>query len=249
LFWTFDDLRVRDARALCQSVALARGETWLTPEDRARVLDAFGIPLVTRAIVRSEDEAATAAVCVGYPIAMKVESPNVLHKTDAGAVRLDLRDETAVRTAFRDLADRFPDVVVAGAETTVAVEPMVSGVETLVGVVSDPIFGPLVAFGRGGVETEVMRDVAFRVAPLSDHDVDELMHEVRCFPLLAGHRGRPRADVQKLREIVLRVSLLAQHVPELRELDLNPVIALAEGHGCRVVDARISVAPVSSATP
>jgi acetyltransferase len=119
---------------------------------------------------------------------------------------------------------------------------MLRGVETIVGAADDPTFGPLVAFGLGGVDTEVLHDVAFRIAPLSEQDVDSLVHGIRSFPLLLGYRGRPAADLAALRELLLRVSLLAQRIPELRELDLNPVIVLPAGHGCRIVDARARVA-------
>ena len=116
------------------------------------------------------------------------------------------------------------------------------GVETFIGVASDPTFGPLVGFGIGGVDVELLGDVRFRIAPLTDRDADELLHEIRGYRLLEGYRGRPPADVEALRDILLRVSRLAEDRPEIAELDLNPVMALSPGKGCRVVDARILVA-------
>jgi len=125
----------------------------------------------------------------------------------------------------------------------VLLQPMIcGGTETLLGVTHDPLFGPLVAFGLGGINVEVLGDVRFRVAPLTDRDADDLLHEIRGYPLLTGHRGRPAADLAALRDALLRMSCLAECVPEIAELDLNPVIALAPGAGCRVVDARIRVA-------
>jgi acyl-CoA synthetase (NDP forming) len=115
------------------------------------------------------------------------------------------------------------------------------GVETIVGLAHDPVFGPLVAFGLGGVNVEVFGDVRFRIAPLTDRDADDLLHEIRGLPLLRGHRGRAAADMEALRDVLLRMSRLAEEVPEISEVDLNPVIALAPGHGCRIVDARIRV--------
>src|SRR5262249_39145677 len=115
------------------------------------------------------------------------------------------------------------------------------GVETMMGVSQDPSFGPLVAFGLGGIHVEVLADVQFRIAPLTDRDADELLHGIRGVPLLNGYRGQPAADLESLREMLLRVSRLAVEVPELVELDLNPVIAMPPGHGCRIVDARIKV--------
>jgi acyl-CoA synthetase (NDP forming) len=117
------------------------------------------------------------------------------------------------------------------------------GVETMIGISDDPMFGPLVAFGLGGINVEILRDVHFRLAPLTDNDADELLHGIRGLPLLQGYRGHPPADLEALRELLLRISRLAVDVPEVAELDLNPVIALAPGQGCRVVDARIRVQP------
>jgi acyl-CoA synthetase (NDP forming) len=119
------------------------------------------------------------------------------------------------------------------------------GVETLFGITHDQLFGPLVAFGIGGVNVEAIGDIRFRVAPLTDRDADELLRDIRGYALLTGHRGRPPADVEALRDTLLRMSCLAEQVPEIEDLDLNPVIALAPGAGCRVIDARIKVAPPS----
>jgi acyl-CoA synthetase (NDP forming) len=113
----------------------------------------------------------------------------------------------------------------------------------MIGVTQDRLFGPLVASGMGGIHVEVVRDVAFRIAPLTDRDVDELLRGIRAFPLLQGYRGQPPADLDALRETLLRISRLAESVPEILELDLNPVIALSSGQGCRIVDARIRVGP------
>ena len=248
-FKSFDSIHPREARKLCQLVVASRGDTWLTSEELTRVLDAFGLPLAAGANARSEQQAAEIAALVGYPVVLKVQSTAVLHKTDVSGVRLDLADEPAVRGAFRDLAERFPDVVKPGAEASVQVQPMLTGVEMLVGVTDDPTFGPLIGFGLGGVAAEVIRDVAFRIAPLSDRDVEELLSSVRSYRLLQGYRGHPRADIEALREVLCRVSLMAQHIPELRELDLNPVIVLPNGQGCRIVDARVRVSGRSTDAP
>jgi acyl-CoA synthetase (NDP forming) len=121
------------------------------------------------------------------------------------------------------------------------------GVETMIGVAADRLFGPLIGFGLGGIFVELMGDMRFRIAPLTDRDADELIHDIRGFPLLDGYRGQPAADVDALRDVLLRISRLADEVPEIVELDLNPVIALPDGHGCRIVDARIRVRPVTKA--
>ena len=234
---------------MCREVVAVRGDTWLTAEELSRLLNAFGLPLAPKAMVRSEAEAAATASIIGFPVVLKIDAPGVLHKTESGGVRLNLSTERAVQTAFRDIAERFPEVRHAGAASAVFVQPMLTGVETIVGLTEDPTFGPLIAFGSGGIDTEVHHDVAFRLAPLTDREADTLMQSVRCYPLLQGHRGRPAADLRALSDVILRVSLLGEHIPEVRELDLNPVIALPAGHGCRVVDARARVGPAIQQVP
>jgi acyl-CoA synthetase (NDP forming) len=120
---------------------------------------------------------------------------------------------------------------------------LTSGVETMIGIAADPLFGPLIGFGLGGVYVELMADMGFRIAPLTDRDADELIHTIRGFKRLEGYRGQPAADIDALRDVLLRISRLADEVPEIVELDLNPIIALPDGHGCRIVDARIKVGP------
>jgi acetyl coenzyme A synthetase (ADP forming)-like protein len=240
--WGFDDVNADEARRLCREVVAARGDTWLTPEELTRVLNAFGLPLIPSPVARSEDDAAAVAALIGLPVVLKVSSPEILHKSEAGAVLVNLTTESAVRSGFKELASKVPDTLKPGSDSAIVVQPMITnGIETLIGVTADPLFGPLVAFGLGGVQVEVLRDVAFRIAPLTDKDADDLMRSVRGFALLQGHRGRPAADIDALKDLVLRVSVMSASVPEIQELDLNPVIALPAGHGCRIVDARIKV--------
>jgi acetyl coenzyme A synthetase (ADP forming)-like protein len=241
MFWGFENARPDDARALCREIIRTRGDSWLTGEEVSHVLGAFGVPLLVSLHVRSADEAAEAASRVGYPVVLKVNSLEVLHKSDVGGVKANLGDERAVRDAFSDLATRFPAIAAAGRTDSVTVQPMLHGAEILIGLTEDPVFGALVAFGLGGTDAEVFRDVGFRIAPLTDRDADDLIHGIRSFPLLTGYRGRPNTDLEALREVLLRVSLIGQHVPEILELDLNPVIALPQGQGCRVVDARVRI--------
>ncbi len=242
LFWTFDDVHVDEARAICRQ-ALARGDTWLTDHDVWGVLNAFGVPVAVHSLARTADEAAAFASIIGFPVAAKLASTKVTHKTELGAVRLNLASAAEVRAAFEDIVARTQRIVGPDAVDGVVIQPMITGgVETLIGITHDALFGPLVGFGIGGINVEVLGDVRFRVAPLTDRDADDLLHEIRGFPLLTGHRGRPPADIDALRDVLLRMSCLAEHVPEIAELDLNPVIALAPGAGCRVIDARIKVA-------
>jgi len=258
LLWSFDDIRADDARTVCRQALATRspGEGpgsehvgWLTGEEIRAVMGAFGLPLAAGTVARSADEAAALARVIGFPVAAKLAARTVQHKTDVGAVRLGLTSEAAVRRAFADI---MAAVRSAGggesiergndADDGVLIQAMIAGgVETMVGVSDDPLFGPLVAFGLGGIHVEILGDVRFGIAPLTDFDADGLIHDIRGLPLLQGYRGRPKADIDALRELLLRVSRLAVDVPEIVELDLNPVIALPPGHGCRIVDARIKV--------
>ena len=245
LYWSFDDLRPEEARALCRSVIDARGPSWLTAEETRRVLNAFGLPVLPTVLARTGDEAAALAAVFGYPVVAKLQARALLHKSDIGAVQVGLTTERAVRAAFRELTALIPGHGPVAPEEGegVVIQPMIAGgVETMVGIADDPLFGPLVAFGLGGVHVEVLGDVRFRVAPLTDVDADSLLRGIRGFKLLQGYRGHPPADLEALRELLLRVARLAEEMPDIAELDLNPVIALPPGNGCRIVDARIRVA-------
>jgi acyl-CoA synthetase (NDP forming) len=245
LLWGFDDVYPEEAREICRAAAEARGEDWLTDEELRRVLNGFRLPLVASAVARTAEDAAAAASLLGFPVVAKIRSDAVQHKTEIGGVCLNLQDADAVRQAFDDIMQRAARAGVAERVDGVLIQPMLKiGVETMIGVAADPLFGPLIGFGLGGIYVELMADMRFRIAPLTDRDADELIHEIRGFPLLRGYRGQPAADVDALRDVLLRISRLADEVPEIVELDLNPVIALPDGHGCRIVDARIKVRPL-----
>jgi acetate---CoA ligase (ADP-forming) len=240
LLWSFEDIHTEDARAVCRSGSEPQGR-WLTGDETRTVLGAFGLPMAAGTIARSADEAAALACVLGFPVVAKLASRGVQHKTDIGGVCLNLASDAAVRRAFAEI---MAAACRAGADDIdgVLIQAMIEGgVETIIGVADDPLFGPLVAFGLGGIHVEVLGDVGFRVAPLTDRDADELLSGIRGRRLLDGYRGHPPADLEALRELLLRVSRLAIEVPEISELDLNPVIALPPGHGCRIVDARIRV--------
>src|SRR5262249_25412113 len=181
---------------------------------------------------------------LGFPVAAKLASRSVPHKTDIGAVRLNLASDAAITRAYSDIMARGRSLVPDDEVDGVLIQSMIAGgVETMIGVSYDPLFGPLVAFGLGGIHVEILGDLRFRLAPLTDRDADELIHGIRGLPLLFGYRGHPPADLDALREVLLRMSRLAVEVPEIVEVDLNPVLAMAPGLGCRIVDARIRVRP------
>jgi acetyl coenzyme A synthetase (ADP forming)-like protein len=242
LFWSFQDIHAEDVRAMCREIVERRGDDWLTAEELRRVTSAFGLPMTAGAVVRSAEEAAAVAAVTGFPVVAKLSSPDLAHKSEAGAVRLDLASADAVRAAFDDLMAIAVERGLVGPLHGVIVQPMIrDGTEVIVGLADDPLFGPLVGVGLGGANAEALGDIHFRIAPLTDHDADELLHEIRGFALLDGYRGRPRADVSALGEVLLRVSRLAEEIPEIIELDLNPVLVLPAGNGCRIVDARVKV--------
>ena len=239
-----DRIRAADARALIATfLDRLPGGGWLPSAEAAELLRCYGIPLVESRMADDPAAAARAAAELGGPVVIKAEVPGLLHKSDAGAVRLDLRSPEDVRRAFEDLAVKF-----AGQLTGVLVQPMITGgVEVIIGVVQEPVFGPVVVFGLGGVATEVLGDHSARLAPLTGADADAMIRSIRAASLLSGHRGAPAADLAALSDALLRVSLLADDLPEIAELDLNPVIARPDG--VFAVDARIRVTGQAAADP
>ena len=197
-------------------------------------------------MVRSVGDAVAAARELGCPVALKAVASELLHKSDAGGVRLGLDGRTAVSAAAREIAT----AVEAAGHTLegLVVQPMVEpGVELLMGVVSDESFGPVIACGAGGTLTEVLGDVALRITPLTDLDAREMLRSLRSFRLLEGYRGARPCDVSALEEVLLRLSALVEAHPEVVELDANPVVAAPEG--ALIVDARVRLAAVPAPRP
>jgi acetyl coenzyme A synthetase (ADP forming)-like protein len=215
--------------------ALERGGGWLSPDEAQELLSAARIESAAARSVSSLRDAADAATALGYPVALKALGPALLHKTERRAVALDLRDEKSVRAAYLDFEARL------GADmTAVLVQRMVpGGVEMIVGALQDPLFGPLIACGTGGVLVDVLADTAFRLHPLRASDARDMIGELRGARLLRGYRGAPPADEPALADLLLRLSALVSEAPEIQELDLNPVMVLQSG-AC-VADARIRV--------
>jgi acetyl coenzyme A synthetase (ADP forming)-like protein len=209
-------------------IARSAGDRWLRADETRELLESYGIPFVAEHSAESVADAVASAAELGYPVVLKTGLPGV-HKTESGAVALDLRDEDAVRAAAERIGPPF------------VVQPLVrAGVELLVGAVQDPVFGPLVALGPGGTLAELIGAAAFRLAPLTDADAEEMVESGKVARLLHGFRGAPAADVRSVVDLLLRVSRLVDDVPELAELDLNPV--MAGETGCVAVDARVRVA-------
>ena len=234
---TMPGIRQEEAAAILAD-ALAGGPRWLTIQESARLLDCYGLPLAPWRLVRTPEQAGAAASRLTGPVAVKAIVPGLLHKTEAGAVRLGLRGPSAVTRAAAELTRALQ---AAGQPPEgFLVQRMVTGVaELLVGVVNDPTFGAVVAVGAGGTSAELLGDVAVRLAPLTDRDATQALRELKTFPLLDGWRGTPKADQAALEDLLLRVGILADNHPEIAELDCNPVIAGPDG--ATIVDVRIRV--------
>jgi acetyl coenzyme A synthetase (ADP forming)-like protein len=212
---------------------------WLSGEEVERLLTAAGVRTISSATVDKAEEAARAAAQLGFPVALKAAGPHLVHKTDAGGVRLGLRSEDEVADAYRSMQHHIGERM-----TGATVQQMASpGVETIVGVVDHALFGPLVMFGMGGTATELLGDRSFRILPVTDLDAAELVRSLRASPLLFGYRGSPSVDVGALEDALQRIARLAGHVPALAELEINPLIVSPEG--VMAVDARARVAPVA----
>jgi acetate---CoA ligase (ADP-forming) len=230
-------IRQEEAAAVLAG-ALAGGPRWLTVEESAKLLDCYGLPVAAWGLASTPEQAGERAAQLDGPVALKAVAPRLLHKTEAGAVRLGLQGRAAVTQAATELAGAL---AAAGQPPEgFLVQRMVSGVaELLVGVVHDPTFGPVVAVGAGGTSAELLGDVTVRLAPLTDRDAAEALHQLKTFPLLDGWRGAPKADQAALQDLLLRVGVLAGNHPEVAELDCNPVIAGPTG--AVVVDVRVRV--------
>ena len=240
--------RAAVARALARHGA--NGPTVL-PEYAARdLLAAYGVPFPAVAAARSAEEAVAAAERIGYPVVLKVASADISHKTDVGGVAVGLGDAEQVRTAFaqmdRTVRARAPGARIEGYEVETQIT---GGKEVLVGVQRDPMFGPILVFGLGGIYVEVLRDVTFRLAPLRSLSARHMIESVKAFPLLQGVRGEKGGDLDALAETIERVSQLAVELPEVAELDLNPLIVRPAGAGVVAVDARVVLAPTSRSEP
>jgi acetyl coenzyme A synthetase (ADP forming)-like protein len=229
---------------VCRDALRTEGEPrWLDASDVPRLLAAYGIRTPESALATSPEQAADLAEELGFPVALKVVSDRAIHKTDVGGVVLDRRDRREVKQGFEHIVAKAWAADLADSVQGVLVQRFVEeGIEAVVGVTQDPVFGPLVMFGLGGAYVELVRDVAFRLHPLTAHDIDEMIHGVRAAQLLAGYRGQPPGDEAALADLVARVSQMVGDIPELIEMDLNPVKILPPGHGCIAVDARIRLA-------
>jgi len=241
----FADIDEEAARAVVDSALerLGGGGGWMEPDEIDAVLDAYGVRRARAAVARTATGAVEAAAAVGGPVVLKVIAPSALHKSDVGGIALDVEGDDAVAAAYERVTG-----VVDDAEGVLVQEFVPGGHEVILGMTEDPSFGPLMAFGLGGIFVELMGDVAFRIHPLRDVDAAGMIDDVKSAKVLSGYRGNPAGDVEALQGALLRLSALVDDLPEIAEFDLNPVKVLPPGQGVKVVDARMRVRPVPEQT-
>ncbi len=221
-------------------IEAARGEgrTLLTEVESKQLLEEAGINTTRARLATSRDEAVAAAQQIGFPVVLKVVSPDIAHKSDVGGVALNLADGAAVGDAFdrimRAVKAAQPNANVLGVAVQTMAQP---GTEVIVGMTKDPQFGPVLMFGLGGILVEVLKDVSFRIVPVNERYADQMIHEIKGFPVLEGVRGQRPADLKALQQLITQVSGFVEQHPEIDELDLNPVFAYPDG--ALAVDARI----------
>jgi acetyl coenzyme A synthetase (ADP forming)-like protein len=220
----------------------AQRPLWLSSQEIAELLDCYGMRFVTTLVAKTASEAAVLASEIGFPVALKLNSSTILHKTDVGGVVLDLRSEDEVVKAFNDIKSSLATIG-RGQETEgVTVQRMIkTGIEAIVGVTQDPSFGPLIMFGLGGIYAELMKDVAFRLHPLAELDAKELISSVKMARLFEGFRDSLPSDTEAMQDLLIRLSALVEDIPQIAELDFNPVKVMPRGEGYWIVDARINV--------
>lgn len=227
--------------------ALSEGRTFVLEHEAKDIMKAYGIPIPAYGTAATADEAVNVSAEIGYPVVLKILSKDILHKSDAGGVKLNLKNEGDVRNAFSEImenakkygAEQGHDVDLSRGVFITQFSDM--GTEVIVGVTKDPQFGHAIMFGLGGIFVEVLKDVTFRLIPLTENDAREMIHEIKAAKILEGVRGQEPRDVDALVEVVLAVSKMIDENPEINELDCNPTFLYAKGKGVLVVDARILI--------
>jgi len=198
----------------------------------------YDIPVTKFELAKNEREAAELAEKIGYPVVLKIVSPDIIHKSDAGGVMVNLKSKVGVQNAYRQILENAKKYKVTAKIVGVLVQEMApQSTEIIVGAIKDSQFGQTLMFGLGGIFVELFKDVTFRVAPITQEDAREMVTEVKAYPVLKGYRNTPPADIDAIINILLNTSRLVMDNPEIKELDLNPIMAY--GNGAKTVDARI----------
>lgn len=220
-------------------IEIARTENRSLLETEAKeLLLEYGLPVPAFKLIKNEDEVEEIAELIGYPLVMKIVSPDIIHKSEAGGVKVGIEDGPSARRAYRDIisnAQEYDDKAHIYGIITYRMCPV--STEVIIGMLKDPHFGPVVMFGLGGIFVEVLKDVSFRILPITELDAQEMTGEIKGYPILKGVRGEPPKDIAALEEVLIRLSTLAMENPEIQEIDLNPILVYEKG--LQIVDARI----------
>jgi len=220
------------------SAARKEGRTYLTEIESKQILKGAGIDTTEIRLAKSREEAISLSKEIGFPVALKIVSADVLHKSDAGGVKLSLNSEEEVAKAFDDIISAIKEHEPKAKIEGVAVQNMARpGTEVIIGMYKDAQFGPVLMFGLGGIFVEVLKDVAFRIVPLTKRDAQEMIKEIKGYPVLEGYRGQEPANIGVLEDYLLKVSDFVERRPEIKELDINPIFAYKDG--ALAVDARV----------
>ncbi len=218
--------------------ARKEGRTFLTEIESKGILEEAGISTIDTRLATSKREAIAISKTIGFPVVLKIASPDIIHKSDIGGVKIELKNATRVSQAYSEIIEAArrssPNAVIEGISVQKMARP---GVEVIIGMSKDIQFGPVLMFGLGGILVELLKDVSFRIIPITRKNAREMIRELKGYPLLEGYRGREPVDVSCLEEILLKVSAFTEQNPEIKELDLNPVFAYKDG--AVAVDARI----------
>lgn len=220
--------------------ARSEGRTLLTEVESKQLLSQAGVSVTDTRLATSKEEAVAIGKKLGFPVVLKILSPDIVHKSDAGGVKLGLKSEDELGKAYDEMMAAIKKNSPTAKITGVSVQSMApSGVEIIIGMSKDAQFGPVLMFGLGGILVEVLKDVAFRIVPLTKRDAADMIKEIKGYPLLQGYRGQDPVDVVKLEEMLLKVSEFVEKNPDVKELDLNPVFAYKDG--AVAVDARVII--------
>jgi len=220
----------------------SEGRTNLLEDEGREILDAYGFPLPNSALAATEDEAVDAANRVGYPIVMKIASPQIVHKSDAGGVKVNLTNNDEVRNGFKTIMENAKKYDSnAEIKGVLIVEMVKGGKEMIIGSKLEPGMGPVVMLGMGGIYVEILKDVTFRLAPLTDQEANDMISSIKTKKLLDGVRGEKPSDINKLAECIQRLSQLVTDFTEIKELDMNPVLVMEQDQGCKILDVRIGI--------
>ena len=220
----------------------SEGRTNLLEDEGREILYAYGFPLPQSVVATTEDEAVAAANKIGYPIVMKISSPQIVHKSDAGGVKVNLTNDDETRDGFKTIMDNARKYDSnADIKGVLIVEMVKGGKEMIIGSKLEPGMGPVVMLGMGGIYVEILKDVTFRLAPLTDQEANDMISSIKTKKLLDGVRGEEPSDINKLSECIQRLSQLVSDFKEIKELDMNPVLVMEKGQGCKILDVRIGV--------